>query len=139
MIYRRCGICGKRIAVGTKCECSKKRYKEEDKDKKQSKEKKFYSSAAWQKVRSKAISQCNGLDVYSYYVFRRIEPGQTVHHIEPVKTCWDKRYDVDNLIYLTEANHQLIHKMMGEGSGKTKEIVLLLRELVFRFRQEIGK
>lgn len=84
-IYKRCSSCNTRLLSGTKCICRKKRYKEEDKYKKDTKEKQFYSSEQWSLVREKAKDKFKGIDIYSYYVLRRIEYGQTVHHIEPIK------------------------------------------------------
>lgn len=136
MIYKRCSRCVNRINAGAVCTCKSKRYKEEDKYKQDNREKKFYSSVAWQRVRERAISRYNGLDIYSYYVYNRLESGQTVHHIEPVKECWEKRFDIDNLIYLTEENHQQIHKQMRESEKKNKEVISLLNELVRKFYQE---
>ena len=139
MIYKRCSRCGNRIATGSICTCKNKRYKEEDKYKKESREKKFYSSVSWQRVRERAISRYNGLDIYSYYIYNRLESGQTVHHIEPIRECWEKRFDIDNVIYLTEENHQQIHKQMRENEKKKKEVISLLNELVYKFCREFGK
>lgn len=137
LLYKSCPRCGKRIEVGTKCNCQNKRYKEEDKYKRESREKKFYSSVAWQRVRARAINRYNGLDIYSYYIFQRIEIGQTVHHIIPVKECWAKRFDVNNLIYLTEENHQRIHKLMRESDSD--KVKTMLKTLIVKFCLEFGK
>ena len=54
--------------------------------------------------------------------------------IVPLKDDWSKRVDKKNLIYVTESNHQLIHKAMREG--RYKEIIELLRSLVEKFERE---
>ncbi len=136
MIYKRCTQCGKRIDIGMICTCKSKRYKEEDKYKYNTRERKFYSSIVWQNQRDKAIRRFSGLDIYSYYVYNRLEAGQTVHHIVPLKEDWNKRLELNNLIYLTEENHQQIHKQMREGEEKGREVISLLNELVRKFCQE---
>lgn len=136
MIYKRCSRCGKRIQTGTKCDCSQKRYKEYDKDKINSKEKKFYSSDQWNKVKDKAKELYKSIDIYSYYVANKIEDGQTVHHIIPIKAEWEKRFDLDNLIYLTESNHRTIHNRMD--NGEYYDVINELKELISKFKKEFN-
>ncbi len=136
MIYKRCPRCGKRIEVGTKCCCKSKRYKEEDKAKKGTREKNFYSSAVWRKKRAEVIRRFHGLDVYSYYVYKRIEYGRTVHHIIPLKEDWNNRLNINNMIYLTERNHQDIHNIMEQGIEEKQKIINLLRKIIDEFVAE---
>jgi 5-methylcytosine-specific restriction enzyme A len=135
-IYRRCGRCGKRLPSGTKCECLKERHKEYDKYSRDKVSDDFYHSKEWEIARDDAISYYAGLDIYSYYIEGILEYGQTVHHIIPLKDDWNKRTDRINLIYLTDSNHQLIHKAMREG--KYNEMIELLNGLVERYEQEFG-
>ena len=135
-IYKRCGRCGKRLPSGTKCECLKQRHKEYDKYSRDKKSDDFYHSKEWDISREDAISFYVGMDIYSYYILGVIEYGTTVHHIIPLKDDWSKRVDRDNLIYLTDSNHQLIHKAMREG--KYSEMIELLNGLIERYKQEFG-
>ena len=132
MIYKRCSRCGKRLEVSDTCSCYN-RHKEYKKYRKDTREDKFYSSREWIKVRDIAKSKYNGIDIYSYYVLKRVEHGQTIHHIEEIKDNWDRRLDIDNLIYLTESNHQLIHKMYKDNK---KETMNLLFSLIKRWKSE---
>lgn len=143
-IYKRCSRCGNRISSGTKCPCiieietkrkkaKDKAYDENIRDKKATA---FYLSVEWEIVRERAIAHYTGVDIYSYYILNKIEYGHTVHHIIPLKDCWEKRTDKDNLIYLAESNHQLLHKAMREG--KYNETIELLQGLVKKFEQEFG-
>ncbi len=133
-IYKRCGRCGTRLPSGTKCECIKERHKEYDKYSRDKKADAFYHSIEWEIARDDAKAHYKGIDIYSYYVLGKLEYGQTVHHIVPLKDDWSKRVDKKNLIYVTESNHQLIHKAMREG--RYKEIIELLRSLVEKFERE---
>lgn len=133
-IYKRCNRCSKRLPSGMKCECLKQRHKEYDKYTRDKTTSVFYHTKDWEKVRKQARAYYNGLDIYSYYILGKIEYGQTVHHITPLKDNWKKRFDLDNLIYLTESNHQLLHKAMREG--KYKETIELLQSLTKKYKKE---
>lgn len=133
-IYKRCGRCRKRMQVGTICQCQNKRYKEEDRYKKDTREKQFYSSGHWTMMRDKVRAKYKGLDIYSYYVLGTIEYGQTVHHIETIKDNWDRRLDITNLIYLTESNHRRLHQRME--NGEEEEVMRELYILIKRFNDD---
>lgn len=133
MICKRCSRCGKRIQTGTICECQKNRHKEYKRYRTDDKEQSFYSSKEWKILKDKVKDRFNGIDIYSYYVLGKIEYGQTTHHIETLKDNWDKRLDIENLIYLTESNHQKIHAAM---KANKKEIMDMLYKLIERFIKE---
>ena len=137
MIYKRCDRCRKRLPPGTKCTCTNQRHKEYDRYARDKKADDFYHSRQWDKAREDAIAYYNGMDIYSYYILNKIEYGDTVHHIVPLKEDWSKRADKDNLIYLTESNHQQIHKAMREGQHD--EIIKLLQGAAERYRREFNK
>lgn len=133
MIFKRCSRCGKRIQTGTICECQKNRHREYKRYRTDDKEQAFYSSGEWTIIKNKVKDKFEGIDIYSYYVFGVLEYGQTAHHIETLKDNWDRRLDIDNLIYLTESNHQKIHKAMKQNK---KEIMCMLYGLIKKFEQE---
>lgn len=144
-IYKRCSRCGNRIPSGTKCPCiieiEKQRKKARDKYYDDNVRDKvaddFYHSKEWEIARDDAIAHYVGMDIYSYYILGKIEYGHTVHHIVPLKDAWDKRINRNNLIYLTESNHQLIHKAMREG--KYHETIQMLQDLIIRYEKEFGQ
>ena len=127
------------MPAGAICGCQKRRYQEEDKYTKDDKYKLFYKSRSWNRARDIAIDFYGGLDIYSLYVLGRMEYGQTVHHIIPLKECWKRRTDVSNLIYLTESSHQIIHNIMIQGETQKQEVISLLFSLVERYRQEMSR
>ena len=136
-IYKRCSKCHQRIPSGTTCNCLKQRHKEYDKLYRDKKSDAFYHSKEWKIVRADVIRFCNEIDLYSYYVLKKIEKAQIVHHIEPLKEQWAKRLDKLNLIPLTESNHQIIHNNMK--NGKREETIKLLQKLVILYKnQAIG-
>ena len=137
-IYKRCSRCGKRIPTGTNCACQKRRYTE-DKHTKDDKYKLFYKSKLWIKARANAIDFYDGVDIYSLYILNCLEYGHTVHHIIPLKECWQRRADLTNLIYLTESNHQTIHNIMAQGEKQKQEMFFLLFSLIERYKKEMVK
>ncbi|NOV63468.1 hypothetical protein B0H37_001554 [Clostridium beijerinckii] len=136
MICKRCSRCGKRIQTGTICECQRNRHREYKKYRSDDKEQSFYSSKEWKIIKDKVKDKFKKIDIYSYYVLGELEYGQTAHHIEPLKDNWDRRLEIDNLIYLTESNHQKIHKAMEKDKKNKKQIMDMLYELIRRFEQE---
>lgn len=94
---------------------------------------KFYKTKEWRMVAYTVKVHYKGLDIYGYYMLCTIEYGYIVHHIIPLRDCWDKRYDISNLIYLSNSNHNTIHCMMDKDYQGT--IDMLLR-LINRYNNE---
>lgn len=134
-IYKRCSRCHKQLLVGSKCPCTKIVYKEYKKYRTDKEFQKFYTTKEWICIKESIISKLKGLDIYTYYILGETEYGYLVHHIDPIKDNWDKRLDINNLIYLTESNHKLIHKMMIKDKQGTMKLLL---SLIDRFKDEFG-
>lgn len=131
-IYTRCSRCRKKIPVGKSCPCySKGRERQGRLDVDA-----FYHSSEWWAARARAIRRTFGLDIVAFYERKEIITGFTVHHIEPLETGWELRAEPDNLIYLTEQNHRLIHERYLKDFEQTKKY---LHELITRFDEEYGK
>lgn len=136
-IYKRCDRCGKRLPTGTKCKCSKKRYKHE-KIYVDNKIENFYLSAEWRRKREHMIDVYHQLDIYDLYINDVVSYGRTMHHIVPLKDNWDRKLEDTNLIYLTDSNHQTLHDLMRKSEEDKKRVISTLQGLVLRFRQEMG-
>lgn len=134
MIYKRCGRCGKRLTASAKCDCVKKRHREYDKYTRNNKVNDFYHSNEWLEKREDRKRYFNGIDIYSYYVLGVLEYGRPTHHIVELKEDWSKRLDDNNLILLTEKNHQDLHERMRNGEREV--VVMLLKELLKRYKEE---
>lgn len=131
IIYTRCPRCKKRIAVGKTCPCYDKRRTTQGRDARDI----FYTSGEWGRARAGAIRRTYGLDIFAFYEFGELVSGFTVHHITPLESAWELRTVPDNLIYLTEQNHRLIHEMYKSDYNKTRE---RLHTLLLRFDAEFG-
>ncbi len=125
MIYKRCAKCGKRMTVGSKCNCtSTRRYKEKQTDD-------YYLTDEWRIARELCIRSCFGLDIFAFYYKHEISYGFTVHHIYPLKDYFSLRKTQKNLIYLTEQNHRLVHKMLKEDFTATVKMLENFKTLFY--------
>lgn len=134
MIYKRCTNCGKRIDYNSVCSCKNSHkdsniYKKDD-------EKKFYSSKRWQNLVEITRNKFHHLDIYSLYERDIIEKGQVVHHIIPIDDDFEKRFSLDNLIFLTEKNHRHLHNLMKKDGLTKKNVQEILFSLIDRFENE---
>ena len=65
----------------------------------------YYKDRRWTAVRSIARSQAMDLDLYQFYKYNRLVQGRLAHHIQPLEDAPSLAYDVDNLIWLSDASH----------------------------------
>lgn len=132
MIYKRCSRCGSRIPSGSKCPCLKERHKEYDKYARDSKTKDFYDSKEWENQRKRILEE-DGIDVYLYMTSGEVKAADTVHHILPLRECWERRLDPDNLMSLRHDTHSHIEKLY---KMKKTEMEKQLSEMLTQFRRE---
>lgn len=131
IIYTHCSRCRTKIPVGARCRCyDKKRDKHGRLDADN-----FYHSPEWGAARARAIRRTYGLDVVAFYERGELIGGFVVHHITPLETGWDSRTDGDNLIYLSEQDHRMIHERYKRDFAQTSAY---LRKLLYRFDREYG-
>lgn len=76
----------------------------------------FYRSKAWLSVRLQVLNRDNYIDQYELVENNRIIPGNTVHHIIPLRERWDLRADIRNLEVISRANHNREHPERNGGS-----------------------
>lgn len=95
----------------------------------------FYNSPEWEKLRSFVLAKYKGLDLYAFFIQKRIVYADTVHHIEELKENWNRRLDVNNLFPVSSENHNRIHKLYLKDKKRTQK---LLFDLLKRWNQEYG-
>lgn len=115
-------------------ECAKK-YEQEKKEKnrqydknvRKNKENKkydsFYHSREWQRTRDIIIRKYNGLCLYSLIVDKKIVYADVVHHIIEIKSDWDKRLSINNLILLSHEAHNKIHEMYKKDKVRAMSLL----------------
>ena len=96
---------------------------------------KFYNSAAWIRTREYVLNKYKYLDLYDYYINKKITRANTVHHIVELKDDWSRRLDINNLFPVSVANHNVIDGLYRKDK---KEAQKLLYQLLERWQHEHG-
>lgn len=76
----------------------------------------FYRSKPWLAVRQRVLNRDNYIDQFELLENDRIIPGNTVHHIIPLRERWDLRADIRNLEVISRSNHNREHPERNGGS-----------------------
>ncbi|WP_273948116.1 HNH endonuclease [Leuconostoc mesenteroides] len=76
----------------------------------------FYRSKPWLAVRQQVLNRDNYIDQFELVENDRIIPGNTVHHIIPLRERWDLRADIRNLEVISRSNHNREHPERNGGS-----------------------
>lgn len=87
----------------------------------------YYKDRRWSVVRSLVCDRVMGIDLYQLYKYNRLVQGRLAHHIQPLEDAPSLAYDVDNLIWLSDASHHEIHALYD--SGKKEETMEYLRKI----------
>lgn len=76
----------------------------------------FYRHDPWLTVRKRVLERDNYIDQFELIENDRIIPGNTVHHIIPLRERWDLRADIRNLEVISRSNHNREHPERNGGS-----------------------
>ncbi|ORI36524.1 HNH endonuclease [Leuconostoc mesenteroides subsp. cremoris] len=76
----------------------------------------FYRSKPWLAVRQQVLNRDNYIDQFELLENDKIIPGNTVHHIIPLRERWDLRADIRNLEVISRSNHNREHPERNGGS-----------------------
>lgn len=112
------------------------RYKHYDKNIRDKDTSVFYNSTEWEKTRAEVLIKYKGLDLYEYYINKKIVYADTAHHVVELKEDWNGRLDISNLFPLTASNHSMMHKLYKKDKQGTQK---LLFELLKRWEKEYGR
>lgn len=96
----------------------------------------FYKSREWKYIAEVCKLYYKKVDIYSYYILKKVEYGKICHHVVEIKDDWSKRLELDNLIYLSSKNHNKIHSMYDRSEKDKKAMQDMLRELSKRYCSE---
>lgn len=88
----------------------------------------FYTSPEWAKTRDYVLAKYKGLDLYAFFIEKKIVYADTIHHIEELKDNWNRRLDIDNLFPLSTSNHNHIHSLYEKDKKKTQQLLFSLLE-----------
>lgn len=142
MIYKLCTRCGKKIPEGTTCPCQKARRSESnrlyDKHQRDRRSTAFYNSAEWERVRRRVLD-LDKIDVYLYMTQGRVVPADTVHHIVPLKSDWNRRLDISNLMSLHHDTHSTLEREYARRGEKSMAYTLYIFLREFRKKVKAGE
>lgn len=119
MLMRICSACGRQVRVGESCPCLKERQKSYDRDNRNKKAASLYHSRTWQLMQLAVKSRAQYIDEYVMYYEKRMTAGRIAHHIIPVDERPDLALNPQNLIYVSDKTHKMIHDAYRKG-GKEK-------------------
>lgn len=108
MLTKICSKCGKFYPASGSC-CEKKRHKEYDLYRRDKESAAVYRSKEWSILTVQCKERCNGIDLYILMTEGRIVPGQLCHHIYELDEAPDRRFDINNLLYVSVKSHAAIH------------------------------
>lgn len=74
----------------------------------------FYRTNAWRVVRELALQRDLGMCQDCLREYQRgerdnVRPATMVHHIRPIRECWEKRLELENLVSLCDKHHEARH------------------------------
>ena len=132
MLKTLCIKCNKKINKGEKCKC-RNRNKDYDRFNRNKETKMFYHSKEWKRLTDMCKIRCNGLDLFELFENNRIVKGELSHHIITVEEDEEKKYDIDNLIYVSHKTHNFIHRIYAKADLEK----IKLQKKLFKFLKNI--
>ena len=96
----------------------------------------FYHSRTWIKLQPVILAKYHKLDLWAYYVDHTIVAAEMVHHIRPIRTNWENRFSVGNLIPLSDRNHGQIEQLYK--TDKCEETQRKLLQILGKWNAEFG-
>lgn len=139
MLLHRCR-CGAMIPQGIQlCEACEEgssgqqsRHMEYNRYRRNKKTAAFYVSNEWRGLRAYALALYDGLDLYAYYVQKKIMTADMVHHIVEVEDDWSLRLTVSNLFPLSNQNHGIISALYRKDEATKKQTQAQLEAIILK-------
>lgn len=137
MLLHRCR-CGAMIPQGIQlCEACEEggsgqqsRHMEYNRYRRNKKTAAFYVSNEWRGLRAYALALYDGLDLYAYYVQKKIMTADMVHHIVEIEDDWSLRLTVSNLFPLSNQNHGIISALYRKDEATKKQTQAQLEAII---------
>ena len=108
-----------------------------------------YEGNAYKKARETALIDCDKLCLWSFYIYGELVTAEETHHIIEILEDESKASDPNNLIPLTEENHELVHQLYKRSElskERTKELLFNMINdykkgdlTLKKYRKEINK
>ena len=130
MLMRICAVCGRKVEQGKRCPCQKQRHKAYDREHRDKSKAAFYNSPGWKYLARAKRRMASYTDEYVEAVDRKLKPGKIVHHIIPLSDDMSLALDVGNLICVSEATHNYIHREYEKGEDAKRQMQAKLFSIV---------
>lgn len=128
MLTRKCTICGRIVPQGSVCPCQRERTKEYNHKYATDGRREIYDSKRWRSLTKVIAQHANNLDeverAKGNIVFGRIS-----HHIVPVSERPDLAFVQDNLIFVSDKTHAMIHREYDKGEDSKYKMQAKLFEI----------
>lgn len=122
MLMRICPSCGRQVRVGETCPCRLTRQKEYDREHRNKQSASLYHSRAWQLLQLAVKSRAQYLDEYVLYFEHRMTAGRIAHHIIPIDERPDLAYNPQNIIFVSDKTHKMIHDAYAKGKEEKEKM-----------------
>lgn len=132
MLYRTCSNCKKKLGLKEQCSCRKERNKLYDKRFRNQDSKRFYNSKDWLLIRNIVMNKFNYIDLYELNTTGKIIKADIIHHIIPLEESKANALNINNLIPVSNSNHNRIHKIYDKGPKEKKELQKKLKNFCRR-------
>lgn len=84
------------------------------------------------------MTKYHGLDIWAYYIDHEITSAEMVHHIKPIRTDWNDRLSIENLIPLNSLNHSMIEGVYRKGKDQREEMQMQLFNILGKWIADFG-
>lgn len=124
-----CSVCGHIHDRNYICDAKKKVKLDKSRRDREREDSKIYFTSKWKKTRQLVMNEYDNIDLFSYYIFGKVEVAEACHHITEYIEDVDLAYDTDNLIPLSNHTHlSIVHKLYK--TNVKKDIQDMLRDML---------
>lgn len=98
----------------------------------------FYLSPEWDVTKQVVRDKFKGLCAWSYLIDGVIVAGDEAHHIMPIRTAWELRLSLSNLIFLSHAVHMKVEASYRKNEKMKTQVQNQLFDLLKRWENEFA-
>ena len=138
MLTKICSHCGRQYPADGKCTCQivRDRNRAYDRHHRNRRSRYIYHTREWSLLSKLVRKHADYIDEYVYATEGRIIPGDTVHHIIPLRDDVTKAFDERNLICLSRQTHESVVAREYEASTARKKKMQSVMFDIVRKREE---
>lgn len=89
-------------------------------------DKKIYKDKRYRKVRGEVLKNHKYKCLWSLYIGSKVKAANDTHHIEEVLDHEELAFEYDNLIPLTQSNHEIVHELYKKDKPGTQKLLRMM-------------